>query len=64
MLNGKKSRPDIASIFDVSLLSVQQWIRNYAFVGSYAFVKSGIRSKGELLTWIKKYNGHKKLTQK
>ncbi len=79
-------------MFDVSLASVQQWIRNYESIGANAFTlkgnkkyskelkpqavldylagygfqndickKYGIRSKGKLQTWIKKYNGHEEL---
>ena len=79
-------------MFDVSLASVQQWIRNYESMGVNAFTlkgnkkyskelkqqavldylaghgsqndickKYGIRSKGKLQTWIKKYNGHEEL---
>ena len=91
-LDGKESQRRIAHMFDVSLASVQQWIRNYEFMGANAFTlkgnkkyseelkqqavldylaghgsqndickKYGIRSKGKLQTWIKKYNGHVKL---
>ena len=91
-LDGKESQRRIAHMFDVSLASVQQWIRNYEFMGANAFTlkgnkkyseelkqqavldylagygsqddickKYGIRSKGKLQTWIKKYNGHEEL---
>ena len=91
-LDGKESQRRIADMFDVSLASVQQWIRNYESMGVNAFTlkgnkkyskelkqqavldylaghgsqndickKYGIRSKGKLQTWIKKYNGHVKL---
>ena len=91
-LDGKESQQRIAHMFDVSLASVQQWIRNYESMGSNAFTlkgnkkyskelkqqavldylagygsqddickKYGIRSKGKLQTWIKKYNGHEEL---
>ena len=87
-LDGKESQRRIADMFDVSLASVQQWIRNYESMGANAFTlkgnkkyskelkqqavldylagygsqndickKYGIRSKGKLQTWIKKYNG-------
>lgn len=36
-LNGKESQCRIASMFDVSLASVQQWIRNYVAIGTDAF---------------------------
>ena len=36
-LNGKESQCRIASMFDVSLASVQQWIRNYRAMGTDAF---------------------------
>ena len=91
-LDGKESQRRIADMFDVSLASVQQWIRNYESMGVNAFTlkgnkkyskelkhqavldylagygsqddickKYGIRSKGKLQTWIKKYNGHEEL---
>ena len=91
-LDGKESQQQIADMFDVSLASVQQWIRNYESMGANAFTlkgnkkyskelkqqavldylagygsqddickKYGIRSKGKLQTWIKKYNGHEEL---
>ena len=91
-LDGKESQQRIAHMFDVSLASVQQWIRNYESMGSNAFTlkgnkkyskelkqqavldylagygsqddickKYGIRSKGKLQTWIKKYNSHEEL---
>ena len=91
-LDGKESQRRIAHMFDVSLASVQQWIRNYESMGVNAFTlkgnkkyskelkqqavldylaghgsqndickKYGIRSKGKLQTWIKKYNGHVEL---
>ena len=91
-LDGKESQRRIADMFDVSLASVQQWIRNYESMGANAFTlkgnkkyskelkqqavldylaghgsqndickKYGIRSKGKLQTWIKKYNGHVEL---
>ena len=91
-LDGKESQRRIAHMFDVSLASVQQWIRNYESMGANAFTlkgnkkyskelkqqavldflagygsqddickKYGIRSKGKLQTWIKKYNGHEEL---
>lgn len=36
-LNGKESQCRIASMFDVTLASVQQWIRNYEAMGTDAF---------------------------
>ena len=73
-LDGKESQQRIAHMFDVSLASVQQWIRNYelkqqavldylAGYGSQDDIckKYGIRSKGKLQSWIKKYNGHEEL---
>ena len=36
-LNGKESQRRIASMFDVSIASVQQWIRNYESMGADAF---------------------------
>lgn len=91
-LDRKESQRRIADMFDVSLASVQQWIRNYESMGANAFTlkgnkkyskelkqqavldylagygsqndickKYGIRSKGKLQTWIKKYNGHEEL---
>ena len=40
-LDGKESQCRIASIFDVSKASVQQWIRNYESMGSNAFTLKG-----------------------
>ena len=37
-LNGKESQHRIASMFDVSVASVQQWIRNYESLGANAFI--------------------------
>lgn len=36
-LDGKESQQRIADMFDVSLASVQQWIRNYESMGANAF---------------------------
>lgn len=36
-LEGKESQHRIASMFDVSIASVQQWIRNYESMGADAF---------------------------
>ena len=36
-LDGKESQQRIADMFDVSLASVQQWIRNYESIGANAF---------------------------
>lgn len=40
-LNGKESQHRIASMFDVRLASVQQWIRNYESMGTEAFISNG-----------------------
>ena len=40
-LDGKESQQRIAHMFDVSLASVQQWIRNYESMGSNAFTLKG-----------------------
>lgn len=40
-LDGKESQHRIAAMFDVSLYAVQQWIRNYEFMGVDAFVSKG-----------------------
>ena len=40
-LDGKESQRRIAHMFDVSLASVQQWIRNYEFMGANAFTLKG-----------------------
>lgn len=40
-LDGKESQHRIASMFDVSVASVQQWIRNYESMGAYAFTLKG-----------------------
>lgn len=40
-LDGKESQHRIASMFDVSLSSVQQWIRNYESMGADAFTLKG-----------------------
>lgn len=40
-LNGEESQHRIASIFGVSVASVQQWIRNYEFMGADAFILKG-----------------------
>ena len=69
-LNGKESQHRIAPMFDVSMASMQQQIRNYESVSDYLAgrgsqddicKKYGIRSKGKLQNWIKKYNGHEEL---
>lgn len=91
-LDGIESQGRIATLYDVSLASVQQWIRNYESMGIDAFTrkgnksyskelklqaiqdyldghgsqddickKYGIRSKGKLQSWIKKYNSHEEL---
>ena len=38
---GKESQQRIAHMFDVSLASVQQWIRNYESMGANAFTLKG-----------------------
>lgn len=40
-LDGKESQHHIAAIFDVSMSSVQQWIRNYKSMGADAFTLNG-----------------------
>ena len=40
-LDGKESQHGIAAMFDVSVASVQQWIRNYESMGSNAFTLKG-----------------------
>ena len=40
-LDGKESQRRIADMFDVSLASVQQWIRNYESMGVNAFTLKG-----------------------
>lgn len=40
-LDGKESQRRIASMFDVSLSSVQQWIYNYESMGAEAFTLNG-----------------------
>ena len=40
-LDGKESQQRIADMFDVSLASVQQWIRNYESMGANAFTLKG-----------------------
>ena len=40
-LDGKESQHRIAAMFDVSLSSVQQWIRNYESMGADAFTLKG-----------------------
>ena len=42
-LEGKESQRRIASMFDVSLPSVQQWIRNYESMGTEAFTLKGYK---------------------
>lgn len=63
-LDGKESQRRIADMFDVSLASVQQWIRNYEFMGANAFTLKGNKKYSKELkqqAWIKKYNGHEEL---
>ena len=42
-LDKKESQHRIASMFDVSLASVQQWIRNYESMGKDAFALNGYK---------------------
>ena len=42
-LDGKESQCRIASMFDVSLASLQQWIRNYETMGIEVFISKGSR---------------------
>ncbi len=55
-LDGKESPYRIASMLDISVASVQQWIRNYESMGADVFTL-----KAKLQTWIKKHNGHEEL---
>ena len=48
-LDGKESQRRIAHMFDVSLASVQQWIRNYEFMGANAFTLKGNKKYSEEL---------------
>ena len=47
-LKGKENQHGIAAMFDVSLASVQQWIRNYESMGSDAFAKGNKKYSKEL----------------
>lgn len=40
-LDGKESQRQLATIYDVKLSSVQQWIRNYESMGAEAFTRKG-----------------------
>ena len=40
-MDGKESQRRIASVFDISMASVQQWIRNYESMGADAFTLQG-----------------------
>ena len=42
-LDGKESQRRIASMFEVDLSSVQQWIRNYESMGAEAFTLKGYK---------------------
>ncbi len=42
-LDGKESQRRIASMFNVSMASVQQWIRNYESMGADAFTLKGYK---------------------
>ncbi len=45
-LEEKESQWRIADMFDVSLASVQQWIRNYESMGANAFTLKGMSNNG------------------
>ena len=53
-LNGKESQCRIASMFDVTLASVQQWIRNYEAMGTDAFHR---KQKQEIFQRIETASG-------
>lgn len=48
-LDGKESQHRIASMFDVCIASVQQWIRNYKSMGADAFTLKGNKKYSEEL---------------
>ena len=48
-LDGKESQHRIASMFDVCIASVQQWIRNYESMGTDAFTLKGNKKYSEEL---------------
>ena len=48
-LDGKESQHRIASMFDVCIASVQQWIRNYESMGADAFTLKGNKKYSEEL---------------
>lgn len=48
-LDGKESQCKIASMFDVSLASVQQWIRNYKSMGADAFTRKEYKKYSKIL---------------
>lgn len=47
-LKGKESQHGIAALFDFSVASVHQWIRNYESMGSDAFAKENQKYSKEL----------------
>ena len=64
-LDGKESQQRIAHMFDVSLASGQQWIRNYESMGSNAFTLKGNKKYSEELKQqaVLDYLGTKKQLQ-
>ena len=48
-LDGKESQRRIADMFDVSLASVQQWIRNYESMGANAFTLKGNKKYSKMI---------------
>ena len=50
-LDGKESQRRIAHMFDVSLASVQQWIRNYESMGANAFTLKGNKKYSKNLVY-------------
>ena len=54
-LDGKESQQRIAHMFDVSLASVQQWIRNYESMGANAFTLKGNKKYSKELKQRKRF---------
>ena len=54
-LDGKESQRRIADMFDVSLASVQQWIRNYESMGANAFTLKGNKKYSKELKQRKRF---------
>ena len=54
-LDGKESQQRIAHMFDVSLASVQQWIRNYESIGANAFTLKGNKKYSKELKQRKRF---------